>query len=83
MLCDFSIQLVRMAAGKQADPGVHTGKLNDEKIVAIKDVWVRHIGKKCPELPMEVQYVFTTIVNGSAGEGLDNEVIISDSLNAH
>ncbi len=45
----FEDQLIRMALGKAANghfsPNVHTGKLSSDKVVAIKDAWVKSMSR--------------------------------------
>ena len=70
MIHEFEIQLVRMCLGKAAtsnfDPGIHTGKMTVEKIVACRDAWVRSATKRDKRIQEAAKYTFAA---GSGGEG--------------
>ena len=48
----FEDQLIRLALGKTPNevfnPGVHTGKLAEEKILTTRDAWVKFLSRTFP-----------------------------------
>ncbi len=61
----FEDQLLRMAMGKAANvifqPGVHTGKLTEDKVKTITDAWVRYVCRSLPGIDVagQCRYIFT------------------------
>ena len=49
----YEIQFLRMALGKAATgvfaPGIHTGKMTEEKAIALRDSWVRYLARTFPD----------------------------------
>ena len=69
-----------MAMGKPPlatfPPEVHTGKINEEKIISIRDSWVRYLERKFPGkgIATLVSYTFKKV------EGDDDPALLKDEV---
>lgn len=79
---DFEVQLVRLSLGKPPTstfiPGVHTGKMNADKIGIVTDAWVRHIARQHPDhnIAQLASYIFADKDVGNQ-DTLGDEVLTS------
>lgn len=75
---DHQVQLMRITLGKAPlpvfNPTVHTGKLTTEKLIALRDSWVRHVMKVCPEIVALTGYSF---VKNEEDHGDAEEVLLA------
>jgi hypothetical protein len=71
----FEDQVLRMAMGKAANqsfsPGVHSGKLNDEKVRTITDSWVRFICRSLPGVDVVEKSAYVFADGGDAAPKAD------------